>query len=406
MTDVADWRTMTDTAEVSDRPDEKPRLWRSSLLGKIYDSAVLRRTAFWGSLGALAWTHVGYPVLAATLARTHRRHVRTRDIEPLVTFIVAAHDEEAVIEWRLENVLALDYPPDRLEIVVVSDASTDATEAIVASIATCDDRLRLLRVPRGGKVAAQDHAVRQSGGEILAFSDANTEWKPDALRKLVRNFADEDVAYVCGTHFYERGDGTNREGVYARFEGWLRQNESRFGSITAGVGPIYAVRREDYVELDPRFGHDLALPYLLVRGGRRAVVEPDALAWEKPARDIRDEYRRKIRMFEHCWLILMQGRVLRRLGPLYTLQMVSHRHLRYASGALHVLLLASSATLAPAGRFYRVALGVQLAVLCAAATRSGVARYYVVVTWATLPALRNYLRAGVPPSWDKAEGTR
>ena len=112
-------------------------------------------------------------------------------------------------------------------------------------------------------------------------------WKPDALRKLVRNFADEDVAYVCGSHFYERGDGTNREGVYARFEGWLRQNESRFGSITAGVGPIYAVRREDYVELDPRFGHDLALPYLLVQRGRRAVVEPEALAWEKPARDIR-----------------------------------------------------------------------------------------------------------------------
>lgn len=367
---------------------------------------MLRRTAFWGSLGALAWTHVGYPVLAATLARTHRKHVRTQDIEPLVTFIVAAHDEEAVIKRRLENVLALDYPPDRLEIVVVSDASTDATETIVASIAACDDRLRLLRVPRGGKVAAQDHAVRQSSGEILAFSDANTEWKPDALRKLVRNFADEDVAYVCGTHFYERGGGTNRESVYARFEGWLRQNESCFGSITAGVGPIYAVRCEDYVELDPRFGHDLALPYLLVRGGRRAVVEPDALAWEKPARDIRDEYRRKIRMFEHCWLILIQGRVLHRLGPLYTLQMVSHRHLRYASGALHVLLLASSATLAPAGRFYRVALGVQLAVLCAAATRSGVARYYVVVTWATLPALRNYLRAGVPPLWDKAEGTR
>ena len=378
--------------------------WR--LAGSVYDGSVLGRTAFWGSLGALAWTHVGYPALTAALARTHRRPVRTHDIEPSVTFVVAAHDEEAVIEWRLENVLALDYPPDSLEIVVVSDASTDATDAIVASIAACDDRLRLLRVPRGGKVAAQDQAVRESGGEILAFSDANTEWKPDALRKLVRNFADEDVAYVCGSHFYERGDGTNREGVYARFEGWLRQNESRFGSITAGVGPIYAVRREDYVELDPRFGHDLALPYLLVQRGRRAVVEPEALAWEKPARDIRDEYRRKIRMFEHCWLILLEGGVLHRLGPLYTLQMVSHRHLRYASGALHVLLLASSATLAPTGRIYRAALGAQLAVLGAATARSGIARYYVLVTWATLPALRNYLRAGVSPVWEKAEGTR
>ena len=361
---------------------------------------------FWGSLGALAWTHVGYPVLAATLARTHTRPVRKGDVEPPVTFVLAAHDEEAVIEWRLENVLELDYPPDRLEIVVVSDASTDATDAIVASVAARDDRVRLLRVPRGGKVAAQDHAVRQSSGEILAFSDANTRWKPDALRKLVRNFADEDVAYVCGSHFYERGDGTNREGVYARFEGWLRQNESRFGSLTAGVGPIYAVRRDDYVELDPRFGHDLALPYRLVQRGRRSVVEPEALAWEKPARDISDEYRRKIRMFEHCWLILLQGRMLHGLGPLYTLQMVSHRHLRYSSGALHVLLLASSAALAPTGRVYRAALGAQLAVLGAATARSGIARYYVLVTWATLPALRNYLRAGVSPVWEKAEGTR
>ena len=128
-------------------------------------------------------------------------------------------------------------------------------------------------------------------------------------------------------------------------------------------------------------------------------MEPEALAWEKPARHIRDEYRRKIRMFEHCWLILLQGRVLHRLGPLYTLQMVSHRHLRYASGALHVLLLASSAVLAPTGRGYRVALGAQLAVLGAASTRSGIARYYVLVTWATLPALRNYLRVGASPVW-------
>ncbi len=367
---------------------------------------MLARTAFWGSLGALAWTHVGYPILTAALARTHRRPVRTHDIEPSVTFVVAAHDEEAVIEWRLENLLALDYPPDRLEIVVVSDASTDATDAIVGSFAARDERVRLLRVPRGGKVAAQDHAVRQSGGEILAFSDANTGWKPDALKKLVRNFADEDVAYVCGSHFYERGDGTNREGVYARFEGWLRQNESRFGSITAGVGPIYAVRREDYVELDPRFGHDLALPYLLVQRGRRAVVEPEALAWEKPARHIRDEYHRKIRMFEHCWLILLQGRVLHGLGPLYTLQMVSHRHLRYASGMLHVLLLGSSIALSRTRGPYRSALVAQLAVLGAAAARPGIARYYVLVTWATVPALLNFLRAGVPPVWEKAGGSR
>jgi cellulose synthase/poly-beta-1,6-N-acetylglucosamine synthase-like glycosyltransferase len=367
---------------------------------------VLAKAVFWGSLGALAWTHVGYPLAASALARVRSRPVRKGDLELTVTFIVAAYNEEVVIERRLANLLALDYPPDKLEIVVVSDASTDGTDALVESVAAMQPRVRLLSVPRRGKVAAQNQAVRATSGEILAFSDANTHWKPDALAKLVRNFGDPDVAYVCGTHFYEHTDGTNREGIYAQFEGWLRRSESRLGSITAGVGPIYAVRRSDYVELDPRFGHDLALPYLLVQRGRRAVVEPEAIAWEKPARDIRDEYLRKIRMFEHCWLILLRGRVLRQLGPTYWLEIVSHRHLRYGSGILHVLLLASSLALVRAGPGYQAALGAQLALLLAAVARSGIARYYVLVTWATVPALINYLRAGVSPVWEKAEGTR
>jgi len=349
---------------------------------------------------------VGYPLAAAGLARMRSRPVRKRDIEPTVTFVVAAHNEDVVIKQRLSNLLALDYPRDKLEIVIVSDASTDGTDALVQSVAGEDSRVRLLTVPRGGKVTAQNQGVRATEGEILAFSDANTEWRHDALRKLVRNFEDPDVAYVCGSHFYERTDGTNREGIYARYERWLRGNEAQIGSITAGVGPIYAVRRADYIELDPRFGHDLALPYLLVQRGRRAVVEPEALAWEKPARDIRDEYLRKIRMFEHCWLILLRGGVLRRIGPVYFLQIVSHRYLRYASGLLHLLLLGSSVTLARAGAAYQAALGAQCALLVVAAARSGIARYYVLVTWATVPALVNYIRAGVSPVWEKAEGSR
>ena len=361
---------------------------------------------FWGSLGALGWTHVGYPLLTAVLARLRPRPVAKLEIEPSVTLIVAAHDEEAVIERRLENLVALDYPAEQLQLVVVSDGSTDRTDSLVESVAAREPRVRLLRVPRDGKVAAQNHAVGATDSEILAFSDANVQWRPDALRKLVGNLADPAVGYVCGGHYYEPADGTNREGVYSRFEGWLRANESRAGSITAGVGPIYAMRRADYIVLDPRFGHDLALPYLMVQQGLRAVVEPEAIGWEKPARDIEDEYRRKVRMFEHCWLILLRGGMLRGVGPGYLLAVVSHRHLRYATGLLHLTLLGSSIVLARAGRAYRLALAVQGVLFTAAALRSGIARYYVLVTWATLPALLNYLRSGVPPEWEKAEGTR
>src|SRR6185312_7384590 len=214
------------------------------------------------------------------------------------------------------------------------------------------------------------------------------------------------VAYACGQLKILAADGSNREGVYWRYEMVQRAAESRLGSITGGNGSIYALRRSDYVEVDPRFGHDLSLPYLMVQRGRRAVYEPAAHAFEKPTPTNETEYRRKVRMFEHCWLILLRGRMLRRLGAVYGIEIVSHRVLRYASGLLHVVLLASSIALFSSGWIYDVALGCQLALLLAAFAGVGIARYYVLVSWATLVALWNYVRRGVPATWEAAEGTR
>jgi hypothetical protein len=222
----------------------------------------------------------------------------------------------------------------------------------------------------------------------------------------VRAFADADVAYVCGQLRILRADGSNKEGAYWRYELGVRDAESRLRSVTGGNGSIYAVRRTDYVEVDPRFGHDLSLPYLMVQRGRRAVYEPDAHAWEKPTPTNETEYRRKVRMFEHCWLIVLRGKMLRRLGPVYGAEIVSHRHLRYASGVLHLALLATSIALVAHGVVYDVVLAAQLGLLAAAALGIGIARYYVLVTWATVVALCNYVRRGVPATWEAAEGTR
>src|SRR5205814_698954 len=123
----------------------------------------------------------------------------------------------------------------------------------------------------------------------------------------------------------------------------------RLGSVTGGNGSIYAVRRSDYPEVDSRFGHDLSLPYLLAQRGRRAVYDPEAVDYEKPSRDLEDEYRRKVRMFEHCWAIVLEGKMLDGQEPLYLVELVSHRLLRYSSGLLHLALLGSSAALAPRG---------------------------------------------------------
>jgi cellulose synthase/poly-beta-1,6-N-acetylglucosamine synthase-like glycosyltransferase len=357
---------------------------------------------FWTCAAALAWTHGVYPLAARAAAAARTRAVRTDDSHlPSVAIVIAAHNEETVIERRIENLRALDYPADKLELVVTSDASSDRTEALAAAAGA-----RVIRNPRGGKVAAQNHAVRRTESEIVAFSDANCTWAPDALRKLVRNFADPDVAYVCGRLNITNDDGRNKEGVYWRYELALRADESRIDSVTGGNGSIYALRRSDYVEVDSRFGHDLALPYLMVQRGRRAVYDPEANAYERATPTNEDEYRRKVRMFEHCWAIVFEGRMLRGQRVLYLVGLISHRHLRYASGVLHLVALGTNIALLGQGTLYAVTLGMQLGLLLAALVGVGIARYYVLVSWATVVALWNYVRRGVPATWDVAEGTR
>jgi cellulose synthase/poly-beta-1,6-N-acetylglucosamine synthase-like glycosyltransferase len=370
----------------------------------------------WASLALLVWTHVGYPLLAAVIARLFPRKVHADDGLPTVALVIAAYNEEDVIEAKLDNALALDYPRDRLRIIVASDASSDRTDEIVRGFA--DRGVELSVCPRGGKVNAQNVTVRGLDSDILAFSDANCSWDPDALTRLVRVFGDPEVAYVCGRLRLRSPEGTNQEGLYWRYELWLRARESRMHSVTGGNGSIYAVRRESYEEVDPRFGHDLSFPYLMVKRGRRAVYASDAVAWEKMTTDLEDEFHRKVRMFGHCWVLVLQGRMfgLRALGPLYWVEMVSHRLLRYASGLLHVLLLATSIPLALVrGGVYWWVLGAQVLLLLAALGSRlaggrirllAVPHYYLLVTAATLIALGEVVTRGVPPVWEKAEGTR
>ncbi|HEX5467600.1 MAG TPA: glycosyltransferase family 2 protein [Gaiellaceae bacterium] len=369
---------------------------------------------FWISLGAIVWTHAGYPLAVGALAVLRRRRIAKAEITPSVAIVVAAHNEEAVIDRVVESLLAQDYPRDLLEVVVASDGSTDGMEARVEALAERDARVRLVRCGRGGKVAAQNAAVRTVETEVVAFADAGAVWAPDALAKLVRSLADPKVGYVAGRVVLGEPDGTNREGAYWRYELWLRKAESALGSITGGNGAIYALRREDYVEVDPRFGHDLTFPYVTVQRGKRAVYEPEARAWDRPARDLEDEYGRKVRMFEHCWLILLRGRMLRGIGPLYAFELFAHRVLRYASGLVHLVLLGTSIALVGEGLVYELVLAAQLTLLVLAVAGrlrlpvpgAGIAYYYVLVTWATVAALFRYVRFGVPPVWEKVEGTR
>ena len=296
--------------------------------------------------------------------------VRREDVLPTVTIIVAAHNEEDVIERRVENLLHLDYPTGDVDIVVASDASTDRTHEIVREIAAREPRVRLLECPRGGRWRRRTSPSRARTCDVVAFSDANATWAPDALRLLVRAFADPDVAYVCGRLVLEDADGTNVEGAYWQLETLLREQESETGSLTGGNGSIYAVRRSDYVDVDARFGHDLSFPYLMVQRGRRAVYDLAALAFEKPTPDVEDEYRRKVRMFEHGWLMLHKGRMLESLPPGYLVKLVSHAICATGAG-IAPRPAGSSFLLARRGGVYRLAWLAQLAFLAEAARRPG-----------------------------------
>jgi cellulose synthase/poly-beta-1,6-N-acetylglucosamine synthase-like glycosyltransferase len=386
---------------------------------------------FWVCAGLLVYTQLGYPLLLWALSRLRRARdegagppsaSREADVPPAtvsltelpsVSLVVAAYREEGVIADKVANALALDYPRERLEVIVACDGSPDRTPEL-ARAAGAD---RVLQLPRGGKIRAQDAAVREARGDIVAFSDANAFWAPDALQRLVAAFGDPRVGYACGQVRFTGEGGTNQEGLYWRYEMALRSLESRLASVTGGNGAIYATRRESYVEVDPIMGHDLSFPFRMVKNGWRAVYAADARASEKMVPSIEGEFARKRRMMTHGWPIVLRGGLadLRGYGPLYALMIVSHRLLRYAAPFLHAaaLLLNVAIVALGGGRPYLDALILQVALLLAAALGGRlrwrpllVARYYVLTTAALAAGLVDHLRHGTEAGWAPPEGTR
>jgi len=376
-----------------------------------------RTIAFWGSAGLLLYTHAGYPLLLAALTRMRNQGPARPQPEPAplelptVSVIVAAYAEQEVIADRVANLRALAYPRDRLELIIACDGSPDAT-AQRAREAGAD---LVLELARGGKIRAQDAGVERARGEIVAFSDANVSWEPDALRRLVAPFADPRVGYVCGDVRFRGTQGTNQEGLYWRYEMAVRRLESGVRSVTGGNGAIYATRHAAYLVVDPIMGHDLSFPFKLVKRGWLAVYAPEARASEKMVPSIEGEFARKRRMMSHGWPIVLRGGLLspRGYGPLYTMMIFSHRVLRYLSPSLHVVALATSVALLGHGWVYGAAVVVQAALVLGAllapfvpARPLLVARYYVLTTASLAAGLWDWLRHGTQAGWEPAEGTR
>jgi cellulose synthase/poly-beta-1,6-N-acetylglucosamine synthase-like glycosyltransferase len=254
-----------------------------------------------------------------------------------------------------------------------------------------------------------------ASGELLAFSDANSEWAPEALRRLVEPFADPGVGYVCGqVRFVDQGGG-NLEGAYWRYEMSVREMEAARAGVTAGNGAIYAVRRDAYLPLAPSGSHDLSFPFELAKRGLRSLYAPAARATEKMVPTLEGEFARKRRMMVGLWDIVVGEGMLSPRGypPLFAFELASHRLLRYLSPLLHLVVLAANVALLGHGWIYGVALAAQLALIGAALLGRRlplaplrVARYYVLTTASIAAGLWDRCRHGARGRWEKAAGTR
>ena len=323
------------------------------------------RLIFWLSAVVVAYAYLGYPLLLWLAQFLFRRPVRKAPIEPSVSLLISAYNEAQVIAAKVRNSLALDYPADRLEIVIASDGSTDATLPIVRSLIEQEGkgRVRLLEFSENrGKVTALNDAVPQLRGEIVAFSDASSMLAKDALRKLVANFADERVGAVSGVYKVLNQDHARlgrQEDFYWKYETFLKIQEAKIGGLTGAHGCLYGMRNSLY-PFPPRgtINDDFVIPASVLRRGFRVAYEPQAIAYEE-AHEM-EGFGRRIRIMAGN---IEQLREIKGLlcppQPLVLFCFLSHKATRVVVPLAMIALALSSAFLWHAP-FYRWALGGQI----------------------------------------------
>jgi len=383
--------------------------------------------AFWISLGLLAYTHVAYPGLVAVCGRLASRRLNTQADSstvadhglPSVTVVIPAHNEEAVIGEKLRNTLQSDYPPEKLDVIVVSDGSSDRTVEIARSLG--DSRVTVIQLPeRHGKPAAVNHAVARAPGEVLCLCDANVMFQPDAVRRLVRRLEDPRVgaasADVCLAS--DQSDFGQGEKAYYRLERCVQLGESLIGSMMGVDGGMYVIRRGLYEPVpDDTIVDDFVISMNVIRQGKRVVYEPRAVAHENGTPSAAGEFRRRVRLAAGAAQVLKRAHFPPLNRPMELWQFVSHKLLRWLGPLWLAALLASSAGLAAwsAGNLvYVLVFAAQLAfysfaLVAAFSTRfrrtklGGVPFYFTMshigMAWGFVKGLLNLQ----PATWERTE---
>lgn len=377
---------------------------------------------FWISAFLVAYVYVLYPAGMWLLAKGFGQPHRVNDqLRPKVTLLVSAYNERSVIASKLENSLALDYSPEHLEIVVVSDCSDDGTDEIVASYAA--RAVRLVRQnQRLGKAAGLNLGVAQSTGNVIVFSDANAIYQRDALIQLVRHFSDPLIGYVVGNAKYLETAGrtasAESEGFYWKMETQLKHLESQFGSVVGGDGAIYAIRKDLFLPLLPTDINDFLNPLQIVARNYRGVYEPAAVCFEEAGESFKKEFRRKVRIISRSLNAIRREPhvILPWVQPRHWLALVSHKLLRWFAPVYLILLIVSSGVLSNS-RAYFVAFLLQLVFYALAIAGWLLERwanipkyfylpyYFCVVNAASLLGIFRFSSGTLSPTWETIRET-
>jgi cellulose synthase/poly-beta-1,6-N-acetylglucosamine synthase-like glycosyltransferase len=311
---------------------------------------------FSSAMGLLFYTYFGYPVLVYLLGKIFPKSVRKKDFEPMVTILITAYNEEKVIRSKLVNTLLIEYPPEKLEILVASDGSNDRTDEIVGEFA--GRGVRIFHQPgRKGKTYTQNKAVEKANGEIILFSDATTDYQKDVLRRILPNFADQKVGCVAGKLIYlDKADSDVGKGArsYWNYETFIKESESRACSLIGASGCLYAVRRSAYQPMYPEACSDFLICTIIYQQGLRSVFEPAAVCTEETNQRTGEEMRMRVRVISQTFTDLWRNRSM--MNPLksgfYAVELISHKLLRYLVPLFLLLLLITSGLLAVSSLFF------------------------------------------------------
>lgn len=319
---------------------------------------------FWTSLTALFYTYAGYPLLVYFVSLIRPQKFKKLFYEPAVTILITAFNEEKDIAGKIENTLQIDYPKEKMEILVASDGSSDRTDEIVKTFSAHGVKL-FRQEGRMGKTFTQNKAVEQAKGEIILFSDATTNYKHDVLREILPNFADEKVGCVAGKLIYvdesESNVGSGAKS-YWNYETFLKRSESRACSLIGASGCLYAVRKSAYREMYREACSDFLISTVVFRQGLRTVFEPQAVCTEETNRDARKELKMRVRVISQTFNDLWRNRDM--LNPLkcgfYAVELISHKAMRYAVPVFLLLLFFSTAFLAISSTAFMIVFALQI----------------------------------------------